>query len=134
MKYYCPSCGFPNEYSLAAPSYCGQCRGSLQITSTASAPQTPAKPKQVLRAYREDDDEDEESGDSPVDITIPKKLDVEITLDPPQRQTLGSVMQGSESSVTIGERPKVTKKALKEKLVAFRENLQKTHRKDLGGR
>ena len=144
-KQYCPTCGATNEYSvtLPAPKFCGQCSKSLSVASVSvtTAPAYSAAPRDIiavpprrlLKAYgRDDDDEDEDDG--PVNIRVPRKLDIEFEVDVQERPKLGSIMQGSQSSVSIDKGGKrLSQKARKERLTEWRGKLQTMQRHDIGG-
>lgn len=129
-KHYCPSCGSGNDYTLSVPKFCGQCGKSFAQASLGAAPvtQQPSRPKLV--PYRGDDDDDAE----PVQISVPAKLDVEWEVEPRQRQTLGSIMQGSEDKAVFDKGGKrLGKKAVKQKVEEWRSKLQTTVRHEVGG-
>lgn len=134
---YCPSCGAGNKYDLTAPKFCNQCGSGFQAAVAKVAAPTKIKPK--LRPVIEDDDDDDEydseSYASAEGFTIPKKLDIEISVEPMQKQTLGSIMTGSEEGFSVSKTGKrISKRQVKEKLDAWRTKLQTTQRHDIGGK
>lgn len=137
---YCPSCGTGNKYELTAPKFCSECGSGFDTVAVAKSSVsivTNPKPKPKLVPYgkNEDDDGYDEDGESSGTLRIPRKLDVEIIVDKPERRTLGSIMRGSATEIEIdkGTGRRLSKRAIKEKVGQWRETLQKTQRHDIGG-
>ncbi len=124
---YCPSCGSGNKYDFQSPRFCSSCGATFNVAVGAN-PSTPIL-KKTLRPYQDDDD------DAPaVPINIPKKLDVVIEIDPIVRPTIGMIMQGTESQISV-EKPgkRISKKVIKERAAAWRTKLQTLKRHEVGG-
>lgn len=137
---YCPSCGAGTKFELSAPKFCSQCGGNFSNVAVASSPAPAPAPRIVapkparkpLVAWQGDDD-DYDEGDDQVDIRIPKKLSVSFEVDKPQRPSLGSLMQGSETSVAVEKGKRMSKRALKERVEGIRNKLNTTQYHEIGG-
>ena len=112
MKQYCLKCGNPTEYSLVKPQFCSKC--GQNFTQSISNTVNKVENVKISKIHIEDEDFDESDHNEITKVPDITSLEIEeISFPETKGETLGSIINNSESENKTQTKRKKGKKISK---------------------
>ena len=102
---YCPDCGAPTEYTAKKPNFCMSC-GYNFLTKAKASSEPPRQPKKQNQENADPDSEEFDVKEIDPRVYDMQGLEVDISVDVPQRVTMGQMFPGAANAGNEKKKPK----------------------------